>query len=262
MDEQESPALGRGATSRRATRTRRHAGLVGAAVGLLIAGLGAAPAASAGLGGLWLLDEGSGQVVHDKSGNANNGVLGSTASSDANDPSWIAGALRKTSALRFGGYQYVTVPDSPSLESARITVGAVVRAAASPGSYRYVASKGAFLCEVASYGLYTGPDGGLIFYISNGSSFTLSPDAGRRVWDGRWHVVAGTFDGAMVRLYVDGAEVGTGSPSTLVTQYGLPDDDRFFIGDYRGPCGSTLGFVGDIDAVGVLQDVVRWRPSS
>ncbi len=214
-----------------------------------------------GVGGAWLLDEGSGQVVRDRSGNGNHGTLGSSPSVDANDPSWVPGAIGGTSALRFGGDDFVTVPDSPSLESQRITVGAVVRASTSPGSYRYVASKGALLCETASYGLYTAASGGLAFYVSNASSFTVSPDAGVRVWDGRWHLVVGTYDGATVRLYVDGAEVGSGSPSTVVTAYGLPDDDRFYIGDYRGPCGSPLGFVGDIDAVGVLQDVVQWRPS-
>jgi hypothetical protein len=122
-----------------------------------------------------------------------------------------------------------------------------------------VVSKGALQCEAASYGLYTGANGGLSFYISNGMSFTLSPDAGADVWDGRWHVVSGSFDGTTVRLHVDGEEVGSGSPSTVTTTYGLPED-RFFIGDYRGFCGTPLGFVGDIDAVAVLQDVVNWRP--
>ena len=31
--------------------------------------------------------------------------------------------------------------------------------------------------------------------------------------DGNWHAVAGTFDGQTVRLYVDGTEVGHGSPA-------------------------------------------------
>lgn len=245
-------------------RSRARRTIIGGAVALIACLLAAPAGAGAGarLGGLWLIDEGAGQVVRDRSGNGNHGTLGSASSADSNDPSWIPGAFRKTSALRFGGDDFVTVPDSPSLESARITVGAVVRASASPGSYRYIASKGAIQCLAASYGLYTGADGGLIFYISNGSSFTLSPNAGTTIWDGRWHIVAGTFDGATVRLYVDGSEVGTGSPSTLTTKYGLADDDRFYVGDYGGPCAVTLGFIGDIDAVGVLQDVVAWRPSA
>lgn len=238
--------------------------VVGVTVGLILAFLVSVPAAFAdrhpGLGGLWLLTEGWGQVAYDSSGSGNHGMLGSTPSVDPNDPTWVARTVNGKSALHFDGDQFVTVPQSPSLESARITVGAVVRATTSPGSYRYVASKGAFMCQAASYGLYTGPGGGLIFYVSNGASYTLSPDAGIGVWDGRWHVVAGTFDGATVRLYVDGAEVGSGSPSTVVTRYGLSDDNRFYIGAYRGTCGSPLGFVGDIDAVGVLRDVVAWVP--
>lgn len=248
------------------SRLSRHSSAVAATIAIVTVCLVAGPAfpagAASGLGGLWFIDEGSGQVVRDRSGNGNHGTLGATAAADANDPAWIPGAFRKTSALRFGGDDFVTIPDSPSLESARVTVGAIVRAGASPGAYRYVVSKGALNCEVASYGLYTGASGGLMFYISNGSSFTLSPDAGVGIWDGRWHLVAGTYDGVTVRLYVDGTQVGSGSPSTLVTRYDLPTDDRFFIGDYRGTCPSTLGFVGDIDAVAVLNDVVNWRPSS
>lgn len=227
-----------------------------------VVALTAAPAGAISVGGLWLFDEGSGQVVKDRSGNANTGTLGSTPAADANDPVWIPGAWRKTSALRFGGDDFVAVADSPSLESARITVGAVVRATGSPGAYRYVASKGALACEVASYGLYTGVGGGLVFYVSDGTRYTTSPDAGQVLWDGRWHLVYGTFDGAMVRLFVDGAQVGAGSASTVTIRYGMPDTDTFFVGGYGGPCPTPLGFVGDVDAAGVLQDVVNWRPAS
>src|SRR5579862_7158444 len=72
--------------------------------------------------------------------------------------------------------------------------------------------------------LYTGPSGGLVFHVSNGAySYTLSPDAGAAVWDGKWHLVVGTFDGTTVGLNVDGRQVGTGSPSTITVGYGLPD---------------------------------------
>lgn len=234
---------------------------VGALCAALSAFIAAPSALAAGgpqLAGLWLLNEGAGQSVADSSGNGLNGVLGSTTGVDSSDPTWIPGPWRGTKALRFDGGEYVTIPDSPLLESDKITVGAIVRATGSPGSYRYIASKGAFQCEVASYGLYTGASGGLMFYVSNGTTnYTLSADAGSRVWDGRWHLVIGWYDGATIRLFVDGAEVGTGVATTVQLSYGLPDDDRFYIGDYRGPCPSSLGFVGDIDAVGVVRDLVR-----
>ena len=59
-------------------------------------------------------------------------------------------------------------------------------------------------CAAASYGLYTGPNGGLEFYVSSsrGTVYVRSPDAGAGVWDGGWHMVVGTYDGNTVRLFV------------------------------------------------------------
>ena len=39
--------------------------------------------------GYWPLDEGSGQVVHDRTSNGDNGILGTTPTSDAADPDWV-----------------------------------------------------------------------------------------------------------------------------------------------------------------------------
>lgn len=203
---------------------------------------------------LWLFDEGSGQVLKDSKGNNTKGVLGSTPGTDANDPSWVAGAVGGSSALSFDGDDFVDVRDSTTLESDAVTLAAVVRADRSPGAYRYVAGKGAAECKVASYALYTGPAGGLAFYISDGRTFTLSPDAGAGIWNGRWHTVVGTYDGSTVRLYVDGQEVGTGSPTRLSIVYGLSTSQGFSIGAYRGGC--TLYFRGEIDGVAVLRQAV------
>jgi hypothetical protein len=211
--------------------------------------------------GAWPIDEGAGQTVGDLSGKRNHGVLGATSAPDAGDPAWIAlpgSRFYKRSALRFGGDDYVTVADSPALEPASISVGAVVRASGSPGAFRYIVSKGALQCVTASYGLYTGADGGLIFYVSNGLDYVLSADAGAQLWDGAWHVVLGTFDGGRVRLFVDGREVGAGTPTNISLAYGLSAIDAFYIGDYRGPCASPLGFVGDIDAVAVANRAITW----
>jgi hypothetical protein len=206
-----------------------------------------ASAAIPALVGYWPLVEGSGQVVHDFSGYGNNGQLGSTSGVDANDPTWIS-VNPFIRAMHFGGNQWVSIPSSPVLQPKTITVAALVRAPISPGQWSYVFSKGGFSCTAASYGLYTGFGGGLAFYISDGVNFALSPEAPPTVWNGKWHFVVGTFDGSMLRLFVDGVQVGSGTPTSLAIAYGLASASPF-IGAYRGSCDLT--FRGDIGQVSV-----------
>src|SRR5262249_8863334 len=106
----------------------------------------------------------------------------------------------------------VIVPDFPALDSANVTVEAWVKSAGVT-AYSYIVTKGAQGAAAASYALSTGAQGGLAFYVFNGTLFVLSPDAGKAIWDGNWHHVAGTYDGATVRLFVDGKEVGSGTPT-------------------------------------------------
>jgi len=148
-----------------------------------------------------------------------------------------------------GASDYVRVPDDASLEPSRVTVDAWVRAT-SPGSHRYIVGKGAKGCTAASYALYTGSGGGLRFYIYNGSTYKLSPNAGSGVWDGQWHHIAGTYDGSHVRLYVDGDEIGSGTPTNISIAYGLATNDDLLIGQFGGTC--SLPFRGDVDEVEVF----------
>lgn len=236
--------------------TRNRLALSGAAAATLVATLvptSQASAASYDLAGWWPMNEGSGQVARDWSGSGNRGVLGSTDAADGNDPAWVDVGSRwlRRSALRFDGDDRVRMAQAPSLEPDGVTVLARVRSDVA-GSYRYVLSKGAISCEAASYGLYTGANGGLVFYVSDGTRYTLSADAGPGLWDGAWHTVRGTFDGSSVRLFVDGAEVGDATPAPVTIGYGLPDGQDLLLGDYAGPCGSPLGFVGDVDAAALV----------
>jgi hypothetical protein len=221
--------------------------LVAALAGLALVLVAPAGAGPLPLVGYWPMIEGSGQIVHDFSGNGNNGVLGTSAGPDASDPSWIRGGL--LGAMHFAGGQVVTIPASASLAPSQVTVLALVRGQASPGQWRYVFSKGAMGCTAGSYGLYTGFGGGIAFYVYDGNSFKVSPEAPTTVWDGKWHVVAGTFDGSTVRAFVDGREIGTGTPVYPFTiDYALPSATSS-IGMYDGGC--DLSFVGDIDEVSV-----------
>ena len=129
----------------------------------------------------------------------------------------------------------VDAPGAVFLKPSTLTLLAWVRASQSPGAYRYIAAEGARACIASQYALYTGASGGLAFYIDDGQTEYISPDAGQGIWDGNWHAVAGTFDGQAVRLYVDGAQIGTGTPAA--TTIGYPAEalsTDFQIGYYPG----------------------------
>lgn len=195
----------------------------------------------------WPLDEGSGQVTADISGNGHDGRLGLSGGIDSHDPDWVAG--RFGNALRFDGdsNDFVTIGAPGSLRPARISVQAWVRRLGSPGSWRYIVSSGASACDSAPYGLYSGFGGGLAFYVSDRNRYVLSGEAtAGAVWDGNWHLAAGTYDGQRVRLYVDGAPVGSGTPGALGIHYG-GSVSSVFVGTYRGSC--DLPFTGDIDEI-------------
>lgn len=222
------------------------------AVGLLVLSACLVVPATAGayspLRGWWPMNERSGQTVYDWSGTRNNGMLGSTAGVDDNDPTWIKGIFNVGSALRFDGNDFVTIPDSPSLRPAKLTLSTWVRGDSSPGPFKYVVAKGADGCEASSFALYTAENGGLSFYIYDGNDWVRSPVADTSVWDGNWHNASGTYDGQTLRLYIDGVQVGNGQPTNVAIKYDLPTAATS-LGAFQGAC--TMYLVGDVDGVSI-----------
>lgn len=143
-----------------------------------------------------------------------------------------------------GANAYVQIPTDNSLDTPSVSVEAWVNST-TLGRNKYIVSKGADGDHAASYALYTA-ETGLRFYVYDGATFSESPDPGPGIWDGGWHHVVGTYDGANVRLYVDGAEVGSGTPANLRINYGLPTSNDLFIGTY-GTTNSIYAFGGLVD---------------
>jgi hypothetical protein len=208
--------------------------------------------------GNWQLDEGTGSIAKDSSGDNNDGQLSSSALL------WTGGRKPTSTALHFDGENYVKVVGNPPpltvLEPSTVTVEAWIRSCG-PGSLAYILSKGGADCVAASYALYAGESGGLSFYIRHEDQtnpYIESPDAGKSVWNGNWHHVAGTYDGKTVRLYVDGHQIGDGThvPDPTNILYNLPVNE-FFVGSY-GEDVCPFRFTGDIAEVrvwdGVLSD--------
>jgi hypothetical protein len=213
----------------------------------------AAPADPSGLVGRWYLDALSGGATPDSSGNALNAVR-------VGAPTAIADG-RLGGAFRFGGTRDAFAGDFPPLRPSTVTVAAWVRSGSTPARVKAVVAQGAAGgCSYSSYALYTGGSAdvpGVRFYIWNGSAAVVSPAASNAMWDGAWHLVTGTYDGATVRLYVDAQQVGTGTPTTGPIVYGLANN-VFVIGNYSGNLGATqecienTSFSGDIDEVSVF----------
>jgi hypothetical protein len=214
---------------------------------------GAAPAvADHAPAAQWRFDERDGQAVQDDGPFGLHGVLGATPLADGDDPVRIPGA--SGGALHFGASAYVHVDDGRRLDLPTLTVEAIARAAGSPGPYRYLVAHGAVRCLAGSYGMYTAADGGLAFYVFDGERYHVSASArAADVWDGAWHRVTGTFDGAAVHAFVDGREIGTAlaTPAGTGIEYeSLPEGTYF--GSYIGSC--RLPFGGDLDSVRIWSE--------
>jgi hypothetical protein len=204
-----------------------------------------APGAQAAqLVGQWNFDEGYGTVAHDSSGYHDTGTL-------QNGPAWVDGA--SGDALSFSGNTAdVAIPAASQLEpTSGVSVTAWVKGT-SQGNFKYIMSKGASGCIAGSYGLYTGPNGGIMFYTgqNGGASFTRSADGGPGIWNGKWHFVAGVYNGSTEVLYVDGTQVGSPVTVTGGISYGFPPlssglGNDLMVGNYAGCSG--LGFSGAID---------------
>jgi len=209
------------------------------------------------------MNEGQGQTIYDWSGNGNHGMLGVTPGVDDNDPTWTGGIHGAGRALAFADEDIVTIAGNRSLEPKRLTVSTWVRAPKSPDAYAYIVSKGSEACEGASYGLYTGREGGLAFYVSDGTNVYVSPTVPATVWDNTWHNAAGTFDGSRVRLYLDGRQIGSGTPVPAGTQIAYPEaGGAGGIGGYPDrACALTLH--GDVDTVRIWNQALPidlyWR---
>ncbi|HUT96047.1 MAG TPA: TasA family protein [Candidatus Paceibacterota bacterium] len=167
----------------------------------------------------------------DQSGNNNDGI---------NDgATFISGKI--SDGLSFDGNDNVTVADASSLNPSQITLEAWVKNSETPGAYKYIIDKH-YSGSFASYAFYTGSSGGLRFYIGHSGGFVLSPAVGAGIWDNNWHHVVGTYDGSKVRLYVDGAEIGSGTATTVNITY---NSNNFYLGSY----GNGFYWKGLIDEI-------------
>jgi hypothetical protein len=194
-----------------------------------------------GLVAAYGFNEGSGTTVGDASGNGNGGAI--------SNASWVQG--KSGTSLKFTGAanSYVSIPDAPSLD---LTNGLTVEAWVDPSS---LTSPDADWCAVVakdhpnssndiSYALYaatgTSTPPGEHILVSGGDK---GVSASSKLTLNSWAFLAATYDGASMKIYVNGTLVRSKAQSGSIVEVNAP---LKIGGDWSGEM-----FTGIIDEVRV-----------
>jgi len=133
-------------------------------------------------------------TVPDVSGQHNNGR--------AVNVQWVPDGHRGGSALFGLTNSYIHVPNDKSLNPTRLTLAAWIKTSYHDNTWRRIIDKGyGHGFDLTMGGNYDKGrwQGQAVFETATASVFS-----GLRVDDGRWHHVAGVFDGRLLIIYVDG----------------------------------------------------------
>ncbi|UCF14128.1 MAG: LamG domain-containing protein [Phycisphaerales bacterium] len=153
----------------------------------------------------WKLDDASGNYATDSSGNGHDGLL-------QGDPDWIDGVVG--GALLFDGDgDFVNVGKDPDFEIRdEITVSAWMKSGGFDRQWETIISKGDSSWRLqrhwGSTALEFACTGVAVVGANFGDVYGKSD-----VDDGRWHHVAGVYDGKMMYLYLDGTVDASGKAS-------------------------------------------------
>ena len=139
---------------------------------------------------------------------------------------------------------------SAELEPNRVTVVLWVKATVPPDDDTYLLGKSAQGCGIVSYGMEV-EGGNPHFVIYDHTALRASPSApGAEVWDGAWHMLAGSFDGEFLRMYLDGEELPGAVPAEEAIEWILETTD-LAIGNLPNDDCTGYGYAGQLDEVRV-----------
>ncbi len=145
--------------------------------------------------GWWRLDDGTGTVALDSSGNGNDGQI-------QGNPAWVAGILG--GALQMDGAgDYINCGNGPTLDIRdQITLSFWIKTDGFTTDWSAIISKGD-----GSWRMSRSATTGNALHMGFGGTTTAGNtymDGAITVTDGEWHHGAGVYDGAEAQIYVDG----------------------------------------------------------
>ena len=210
-------------------------------IGLLCsAGVCVADVLEDALVGAWLFDENQGDTAKDASGNGHTGdIIGAK---------WIQGKIG--TALEFDGKgNIVEIPHDKAFDLTAYTASAWIKTQPT-GKWQTVLGKEPVAGNPRNYGVYVAGDTKLlgVNYTTGGAwktAFSKTVAA-----DGKWHHVAATYDGKVLRAYMDGVMEGE-------TKTEIPPDhntEPVRIGRWGAPRGDYME--GVIDEVAIFSEAL------
>lgn len=160
--------------------------------------------------GIWRFENISGNTTPDSSGYGNTGTL-------VGSPSLVQGIFSNTQAINLsGGAQYIDAGNGTSLQiTGTITLAAWVKTSAGSGSRNVISKR----TGVSGFEIVYYDSGYLNFFLGGGAE---QVQYAVNLEDGLWHHVAGTFNGTVMRMYLDGVRVGPEISSNPVSNAAVP----------------------------------------
>ncbi|MBD3182886.1 hypothetical protein GF312_11385 [Candidatus Poribacteria bacterium] len=176
-------------------------------------------------------DEGAGQIAADASGFGND-------CSFMGNPQWIGGQFGK--AMEFDGATWGEIPHDDSLNLTEgLTISTWVILYGGGEGIQSAAEKGSAWID-GEYNLAPLYNGGTILQMKDLPADCADQNVGSNIQDNTWHFLTGTWDGQVIKLYIDGSvDAEMACAGTLLT-----NDEPMFIGA-RG--GSSRFMIGALD---------------
>ncbi len=204
---------------------------------LMFAGQGYAEVDPETVVGIWLFDEGGGDVAQDSSGNGNDGTL--------NGPEWT-NESKFGGALEFNGAgSYIEFATGESLKTPHLTIMAWFNTRKLNG-YGHIFQTGNDWNDMAGYVFRVHQDGfvqsGMAFGPGNTTTFVNGP----ALEADTWYHMAMSYDGTNMVLYLDGENIAS-NPGQGEIMY---DNQPVRIGVHSNDTGAA--FDGFIDEVGLF----------
>ncbi len=204
---------------------------------------------SLALQALWHFDETAGLTAFDATDNNNDGNLGNFVGDDSQ---WVPSYY--TRALQFSPNSYVEVLDSPSIGSSlvnRFSVAAWLRPtiniSANGNTYRMLEKENMFFLLQGDGNANNLGNGGANLLVKKGGA-NLAVGIGTNLPANQWQHIVGTFDGGMLRIYLNGELRGSRAVAAPLDSTLLP----LRIGsDYIASGAGVKYFPGAMDEVGI-----------